>query len=117
MKDGCLHKNDVKRLAELGDFIRECFKKNLADKADITSLPEKGDRGEDITVIRTDSYETYFKPEDGYRELSINYEDSIFIPGTGSSKTKYGQMEATLNSLEKQSDSITNFSDNQRSGR
>ena len=32
-------------------------------------------------------------------------------------KTKYGQMEASLNSLEKQSDSITNFSDNQRSGR
>ena len=73
MKDGCLHENDVKRLAELGDFIRESFKGNLADKADITSLPEKGDRGEDITGIRADGYETYFKPEDGHRELSINF--------------------------------------------
>ncbi|WP_428769810.1 flagellar filament capping protein FliD [Treponema sp. HNW] len=32
-------------------------------------------------------------------------------------KTKYGQMEAALNSLEKQSDSITNFSNNQGGGR
>jgi len=32
-------------------------------------------------------------------------------------KIKYGQMEAALNSLEKQADSITNFSDNQKSGR
>ena len=73
MKDGCLHENDVKRLAELGDFIRESFKENLADKAEIKSFPEKDDREEDIDSIRTDSYETYFKPEDGYRELSINF--------------------------------------------
>jgi hypothetical protein len=73
MKDGCLHENDVKRLAELGDFIRESFKENLADKAEIKSFPEKDDREEDIDSIRTDSYETYFKPEDGHRELSINF--------------------------------------------
>lgn len=71
MKDGCLHENDVKRLAELGGFIRESFKENLVDKAEITSFPEKGDRGEDINSIRSDSYETYFKPENGHRELSI----------------------------------------------
>ena len=72
MKNGKLHENDVKRLAELGDFIRESFKENLADRAEMTSYPEKGDRGEDIGSVRDDSYETYFKPEDGPRKLSIN---------------------------------------------
>lgn len=72
MKNGKLHENDVKRLAELGDFIRESFKENLADRAEMTSYPEKGDRGEDIGSIRDDSYETYFKTEDGQRKLSIN---------------------------------------------
>ena len=71
MKNGRFHENDVKRLAELGDFIRESFKDNLADKAEITSTPEKGDRGEDISSVRADSYETYFKTEDGKRELCI----------------------------------------------
>ena len=72
MKNGKLHENDVKRLAELGDFIRESFKENLADRAEMTSYPEKGDRGEDIGSVRDDSYETYFKTEDGQRKLSIN---------------------------------------------
>ena len=71
MKNGRFHENDVKRLAELGDFIRESFKDNLADKAEITSTPEKGDRGEDISSVRVDDYETYFKTEDGKRELCI----------------------------------------------
>ncbi len=72
MKNGKFHENDVKRLAELGDFIRESFKENLADRAEMTSYPEKGDRGEDIGSVRDDSYETYFKTEDGQRKLSIN---------------------------------------------
>ena len=71
MKDGGLHENDIKRLAELGDFIRESFNDNLLDKAEIISIPEKGERGEDISGVRTDDYETYFKTEDGKRELSI----------------------------------------------
>ena len=71
MKDGGLHENDIKRLAELGDFIRESFNDNLLDKAEILSVPEKGERGEDISGVRTDDYETYFKTEDGQRELSI----------------------------------------------
>ena len=71
MKNGRFHENDTKRLAELGDFIRESFKDNLADKAEITSTPEKGDRGEDISSVRADSYETYFKTKDGHRELCI----------------------------------------------
>ena len=71
MKNGRFHENDTKRLAELGDFIRESFKDNLADKAEIISIPEKGDRGEDISSVRVDDYETYFKTEDGKRELCI----------------------------------------------
>ena len=71
MKDGGLHENDINRLAELGDFIRESFNANLLDKAEILSVPEKGERGEDISGVRTDDYETYFKTEDGQRELSI----------------------------------------------
>ena len=71
MKNGRFHENDTKRLAELGDFIRESFKDNLADKAEIISVPEKGDRGENISSIRADDYETYFKTEDGKRELCI----------------------------------------------
>ena len=70
-KEGRFHENDTKRLAELGDFIRESFKDNLADKAEITSTPEKGDRGEDISSVRADDYETYFKTKDGHRELCI----------------------------------------------
>ncbi len=60
---GLFHENDVRRLAEIGEYLRTTFADNLAldaeitaDKCDGVNLPEN---------MKTDDYETYYKTEDG----------------------------------------------------
>lgn len=72
MPDGRLHENDVRRLQELGDFIRESFSKNLLDEAKLTSLPETDEKGDRADCLREDNYKTYFKLPDGTRSLSLH---------------------------------------------
>lgn len=92
-KEGLFHENDVKRLKEMGEYIKSTFAVNLLDKAELRtcrikdagsgegcSTVERGpDRERDIfweegcgvEEIRTDSYECFFKPRDGIRQVEI----------------------------------------------
>ena len=71
MKNGKIHPIDVKNLKELGDFIEDTFKTNLATQAEIQTLPEKDRNGNEGEALRSDNYEVYFANEDDNRKLQI----------------------------------------------
>lgn len=71
MKNGKLHPTDVNNVKMLGKFIRDTFKDNLADAAQIHTIPEEDVEGRNGEAIRTDSYEDVFRNEDGKRELTV----------------------------------------------
>lgn len=56
-KEGLLHENDVKRLAELGEYLEKAFGNNLLEKAQISA------DGNGIEQVRADSYDGYFIAE------------------------------------------------------
>lgn len=68
---GLFHEADVKRLRELGDYIRKTFKVNLAEKAEISA---DKDNGYDLAEnVRVDSYDSYYKPFDGDNEATLTF--------------------------------------------
>lgn len=69
-RDGLFHANDVKRLRELGDYIRESYKENLADLA-VLEAPDYQE-GFGIENVRTDTYEACYKAPDGITDCSIS---------------------------------------------
>ena len=62
-RDGLFQENDVKRLQELGDYLREAFRVNLLDEAELSADP--GEDGCGIENVRKDDYEGYYKTPDG----------------------------------------------------
>ena len=56
----------------LGDFIRSTFKDNLADIAEIATVPEKDAEGKNADLLRVDDYENVFRNKAGDRELTIH---------------------------------------------
>lgn len=68
-KNGLFHENDVKRLAELGAFIRESFRTNLLEEAELTADREKAGYG--IEHVREAGYEAYYTTEDGENTCEI----------------------------------------------
>ncbi len=67
---GLFHENDVQRLRELGEYIRKTFATNLADNAAVTA---NSDNGYDLPEnVKTDSYDTYYKPFDGENAVQLN---------------------------------------------
>ena len=75
--DGLLHQNDVKRLEELGEYIKAMFEANLLDSAALSS------DGENIEAVRTDSYDEYFISANGKNTAEIIAEwDSPVTVGT-----------------------------------
>lgn len=71
MKNGKLHATDVKNVKKLGDFIRDTFNYNLADIAEIQTIPEKDIHENRGDVLRTDNYDSVFENTAGNRELTI----------------------------------------------
>lgn len=71
MKNGKLHPADVQNVKMLGEFIKNTFKNNLADDADIQTIPERDTEGKNGDVLRTDNYDSVFRNEAGNRELTI----------------------------------------------
>ena len=69
-RDGLFHANDVKRLRELGDYIRETYKENLADMAVLEASGSQ--EGFGIENVRTDTYEACYKTPDGITDCSIS---------------------------------------------
>lgn len=68
-KEGLFHENDVKRLNEIGEYLRQAFAKNLMDSAELTAASFMDGHG--IENVRTDDYQTYFRTEDGITEAVI----------------------------------------------
>lgn len=68
-KSGLFHENDVKRLRELGTCLAETFSENLLEKAEIFADCQEAGHG--IAAVRTDSYEQFYKAEDGRRQAEI----------------------------------------------
>lgn len=72
-RDGLLHENDVKRLAELGEYIKNTFAENIADKAFLSS-----DSG-NIEAARADDYGTYYVAEKTTAEITAEWSDPVTI--------------------------------------
>ena len=67
---GLFHEVDVERLRGMGEYIRRTFANNLAEDAVITA---DSDNGYDLPEnVKTDSYDTYYKPFDGENTITLN---------------------------------------------
>lgn len=67
-KEGLFNENDVKRLEEIGEYLKKAFSENLLEQAEISS-----DSG-DISKARKDNYEEYFVAEKGINTAEITAE-------------------------------------------
>lgn len=52
--EGLIHENDIKRLEELGNYIKAAFGRNLLDSAELTA------ENNGISAVRTDDYNDYY---------------------------------------------------------
>ncbi|RGE63630.1 hypothetical protein DWY69_26510 [Eisenbergiella massiliensis] len=68
-REGIFHENDVKRLEEMGDYLKAVFARNLLEEAGI--CVDSWEEGYDIEAVRRDNYEQFFKTEDGIRSADI----------------------------------------------
>ena len=71
MKNGKLHPTDVQNVKLLGEFIKDTFNDNLADIAELQTIPKKDIHGNSGDVLRTDHYDRVFENAAGNRELTI----------------------------------------------
>lgn len=62
-RDGLFHENDVKRLEELGEYLKKGFGNNLLDTAELTADSCASEH--EISTARSDNYDTYYTPEKG----------------------------------------------------
>ena len=67
--EGLLHENDVNRLRELGDSLRNTYGNNLLDRAFLTA--DAWEPGHEIECARSDDDLRYFKTEDGVRSCRV----------------------------------------------
>ncbi len=67
--NGLLHENDVKRLAELGEFLRKAFAENILPEAELICESEKTGHG--IENVITDSYESCYMPTSSCADIQI----------------------------------------------
>ncbi|MDE7281684.1 MAG: alpha-L-fucosidase [Ruminiclostridium sp.] len=71
--EGLLHENDVKRLEELGEYIKITFAENILSNALLSS-----DSG-NIEAARADDYDTYFVPEKNTAEIIAEWNEPVNI--------------------------------------
>ena len=70
-KNGLIHENDVQRLAELGEFLKDAFSYNLVPEAEISCSCETKANG--IENVVEDSYDKYFEALSNKADISINF--------------------------------------------
>lgn len=77
--DGLFHENDVKRLHEIGEYLRETYKVNLLENA--TLKVDSHQDGYSIDNIREDHYESYFRTENGVTTavITAEWDQSVLI--------------------------------------
>lgn len=67
--DGLFHENDVRRLEEIGDYLRKNFTSNILDSAKLYCANEM--RGYEIDNVRCDNYDGFFRTPDGQTETTV----------------------------------------------
>jgi alpha-L-fucosidase len=77
-KDGLFHENDVRRLHELGDYIKKSYSENRLGKAKLKA--DSSMTGHAIDSVRTDEYDTYYMTEDVSNcSINIHWDDEVEI--------------------------------------
>ncbi len=66
---GRIHENDCRRLAEIGEFLRDAFRINLLDNAKLSADSEQ--IGKEIEHVRMDDYESEYQPDTGKKKAEI----------------------------------------------
>jgi len=77
--DGLFHENDVKRLGEIGDYLKKAYKDNLFVSAEITTDTQKS--GFNIANTLEDNYESYFTTPEGINTalISVKWKQPVNI--------------------------------------
>lgn len=80
-KDGLFHKNDVKRLKELGDYLKKTFAKNIGEKADFYADAESLEACTEerkIDCLKKDDYEaSYSGKADKLSSILIRWKEKV----------------------------------------
>lgn len=78
-KDGLFHEKDVRRLHEIGDYLKKAYEKNLMDTANLETNSSMA--GYEIDNVRTDQYNTYYRTEDGINDciIDISWDELVKI--------------------------------------
>ena len=71
-REGLLHENDVRRLKEIGEFLRTAFADNIAPQAEITADSEAPGCGAEY--VKADSYDSFFMPEGSTAEITLRFD-------------------------------------------
>lgn len=72
-REGLFHENDVKRLEELGEYIKNTFRTNILKDAALSS-----DSGS-IEAARTDDYDTYYAADKNTAEINARWSGPVTI--------------------------------------
>ena len=77
--EGLFHENDVKRLEEIGAYLKAAFKKNLLENAEVTA--DSCEEGFGIPGVRTDDYDTYYAAEKGRNtaEITVRWKEAVKV--------------------------------------
>lgn len=70
-KDGLIHENDVKRLGELGSFLRKAFEHDIVPGAELSC--ESSANGFGIGNVITDSYDSCYMPTSSNADIQIRF--------------------------------------------
>lgn len=68
-RDGLFHENDVRRLEELGRYLKAAFQTNLLETAELSADNPAADHG--IDAIRTDDYDTFYSAKKGASTTTV----------------------------------------------
>ena len=74
MPTGLFHKNDVKRLAEIGEYIKKAFANNIAPDAVISADSFK--EGNEPDKLLTDTYDSCYFAEDETANLTFTWDEA-----------------------------------------
>lgn len=77
-REGLFHENDVARLHEIGQYIRESYQTNLVGSAALTASPAAP--GHDVDSVRTDDQAYYLPAEaNGRAEIVLRWQEAQTI--------------------------------------
>ncbi|MBQ8966278.1 alpha-L-fucosidase [Ruminococcus sp.] len=69
-REGLIHENDVKRLGELGQFLREAFGDNILAYAKLSADSEA--EGHSVEGLVTEDYESFYMAKNSRAEIAID---------------------------------------------